>query len=258
MEMLLLSAWPCSPIPQALACRNKQCFPFKGYRFLSLFFFLTLLLHAVRVTALRLVQHKTAEERELAKNKWGHRPLRMCLSSTLVFHVPRRQRTTDPSELMLRTPFPSMLSLFKANPSTLQWRAGQNLGPQILTIKLWKLGLPWGGVVGKAWRDRTYSSAQTQEGQTFCETEDAGPHLRERREASCKDICFLCRQITHSMEVWPFRQRCLESEVNCKDRKWRGEKATSSSLEVIFNSSDFCEVTNGSCRLDPTQGQHHH
>ena len=83
----------------------------------------------------------------------------MCLSSTLVFHVPRRQRTTDPSELMLRTPFPSMLSLFKANPSTLQWRAGQNLGPQILTIKLWKLGLPWGGVVGKAWRDRTYSSA---------------------------------------------------------------------------------------------------
>ena len=92
----------------------------------------------------------------------------------------------------------------------------QNLGPQILTIELWKLGLPWGRVGGKAWRDRTYSSAQTQEGQTFCETEDAGPHLWGRREASCKDMCFLCRQITHSMEVWPFRERCLESEVNCK------------------------------------------
>lgn len=49
---------------------------------------------------------------------------------------------------MLRTPFPACY-LFKANPSTQQWRAGQNLGPQILTIKLWKLGLPWGGVVGE-------------------------------------------------------------------------------------------------------------
>lgn len=155
--------------------------------------------------------------KRISKKQMGHRPLSMSLSSTLVFHVPRRQRTTDPSELMLRTLFPSMLSLCKTNPSTQQWRAGQNLGPQILTIKLWKLGLPWG--VGKAWRHRTYSSAQTQEGQTFCDTEDAGPRLRGRREASCKDICFLCHQITHSMEAWPFRERCLESEVNCKGRK---------------------------------------
>ena len=53
------------------------------------------------------------------------------------------------------------------------------------------------GVGGKTWRHRTYSSAQTQEGQTFCDTEDAGPRLRGRREASCKGICFL-----RSLTAW--------------------------------------------------------
>lgn len=117
MEMLLLSAWPCSPIPQALARRNKQCFPFKGYRFLCLYFFspFSYVLSESQCSSAcpaQDCQRKRTSKKK--KKKWGHRPLRTCLSSTLVFHVPRRQRMTDPSELMLRTPFPSMLSLFKA------------------------------------------------------------------------------------------------------------------------------------------------
>ena len=92
------------------------------------------------------------------------------------------------------------------------------------------------GVGGKAWRHKTNSSAQTQEVHTFCDTEDAGPRLQGRREASCKGICFLCRQITPSMEAWPFLRDAWSQKLTAKAES-REEKRQPPALLRLFSTA---------------------